>query len=125
MSLWKRTVFSIVSVGLGFCSLDYLMYAFRILTNRQNHSSDYFIQKDGVMQLLGALLFLIWFTLIVFYGWLIRRFSNSIDLIESDDKTGKERVKRRWTDIWVQTGMLLSGILLRWGYLMFVVFPEY
>lgn len=124
MKWWKRVIFSIISVVLGYCSLDYLFYAFQLLTNKKNQSGEYHPKEDGVMQLLGAGLFLIWFIIIAFYFYLIQRSSNQIDLIEADKKTGKERVRRKWFDAALQITLLLTGMILCWAYLIFIYFPN-
>lgn len=124
MKWWKRVIFSVISIILGYCSLDYLFYAFQLLANIRNQSGKYHPREDGVQQLLGAGLFFLWFVVIAFYFYLISKSSNQIDLIESDKKTGKERIKRKWFDKVLQIAFLLTGMLLRWGYLIFIYFPN-
>lgn len=121
---WKRLVFSVISVLWGYVSLDYLFYAFQLLANTKNAEKVYHPEKDGLMQLLGAGLFLLWFVIIAFYIYLIRKASNQIDLVEANQKTGKEKVKRRWFDVMFQVALLLTGLLLRWCYLIFIYFPK-
>lgn len=124
MKWWKRVVFSVVSIILGYCSLDYLFYAFQLLANKKNQSGEYRPGEDGVQQLLGAGLFFLWFVILAFYFYLIKKSSNQIDLIEADSKTGRERIKRKWFDKVLQVAFLLTGMLLRWGYLIFIYFPN-
>lgn len=124
MKWWKRLIFSIISVLWGYASLDYLFYAFQLLANTKNAEKIYRPEKDGLMQLLGAGLFLLWFVIITLYIYLIRRTSNQIDLVEANRKTGKEKVKRRWFDFMFQAALLLTGLLLRWCYLIFIYFPK-
>lgn len=124
MKWWKRVIFSVVSIILGYCSLDYLFYAFQLLANIKNQSGEYRPGEDGVQQLLGAGLFFLWFIVIAFYFYLIRKSSNQIDLIEADKKTGKECVTRKWFDIVLQIAFLITGMLCRWGYLIFIYFPN-
>ncbi len=123
MKWWKRLIFSVISVLWGYVSLDYLYYAFQLLANAKNVEKVYHPEKDGLMQLLGAGLFLLWFVIIAFYMHLIRKASNQIDLVEANRKTGKEKVKRRWFDVMFQTALILTGLLLRWCYLIFIYFP--
>lgn len=122
---WKRVIFSVVSILWGYVSLDYLFYAFQLLANTKNATGVYHPKEDGLMQLLGAGMFLLWFVIVAFYFYLIRRSSNKIDLIEADKKTGKERVKRRWFDFVFQFALLLTGMFLRWCYLIFIYFPNF
>ena len=125
MKWWKRVIFSIISVVLGYCSLDYLFYAFQLLANKRNQSGEYHPGEDGVMQLLGAGLFFLWFIVIAFYFYIIRKSSHQIDLIETDKKTGKEKVRRKWFDAMFQAAIMATGMLLRWGYLLFIYFPNH
>lgn len=124
MKWWKRIIFSVISLVWGFCSLDYLYYAFQLMTNKKNQTGEYHPKEDGVMQLLGIILLLLWFVILSFYYYLIRKSSNQIDLVEADEKTGKEKVKRKWFDTALQIAFLLTGLLLRWGYLIFIYFPN-
>lgn len=124
MKWWKRVVFSVVSVLWGYVSLDYLFYAFQLLANKRNVTKVYHPGKDGLMQLLGVGMFLLWFLIIAFYFYLLRRASNQIDFVETDKKTGKEKVKRRWFDVMFQFALLLTGLFLRWCYLIYIYFPR-
>lgn len=123
MRWWKRILFSVISTLWGYISLDYLFYAFQLLTGKRNEGGMYRLKQDAPMQLLGFGMFLLWFALNIFYFCLIRHASNKIDLIEANRKTGKKRVRHRWFDIAVQIAFLLTGMLLRWCYLMFLYFP--
>lgn len=104
--------------------MDYLYYAFLLLTGAGRFGAEYEPQKDGVLQIAGAALFLLWFVIIAVYFWLIRRSTVQIDLIEEDPKTGISRVKRKWFDIVLQGAFLLTGIFLRWCYLVCILFPH-
>lgn len=77
------------------------------------------------MQLLGAGMFLLWFIVIAFYFYIIRKSSNQIDLIEADRKTGREKVKRKWFDTILQAAFILTGMLVRWCYLILFYFPSH
>lgn len=124
MKWWKRLLFSVISLVLGFCSLDYLFYAYRLLAAVKGAGQSYTPKGDGLYQLLGGVLFCLWFLVIGFYWYVIQRASNRIDFVEGDAKTGKEKVKRKWFDVILQGGLLLTGLLLRWAYLVCVVFPK-
>lgn len=124
MQWWKRVLFSVLSIIWGFCSLDYLIYAFRLLSNAGKNGGDYRLLQDGGKQLLGVAMFLLWFVIMLFYFYLIQRNSTQINLIEEDSKSGKARVKRKWFDIILQLAIILTGVLLRWGYLMYFYFPN-
>lgn len=117
-------MFSIASLVWGYVSLDYLYFAFLQLTGSGQTGSVYRPEKEVPKQLLGAGLFLIWFVILAVYIWLIRRSSVQIDLIESDRKTGGERVRRKWFDIILQSGFIVTGGILRWCYLLFIYLPK-
>ena len=124
MKWWKRLLFSVISFLLGFASLDYLIHAFQLLVNTSNETGKYNLQKDAPGQLFGALLFLLWFVVIFFYYFLIRKSSNQIDMIVRDKKTGKDKIQKKWFDLIFQTALLLTGIFLRWCYLIYIYFPN-
>jgi len=121
---WKRIIFSIISILWGYISLDYLFYAFQLLANTKNGTKVYHPQEDGLMQLIGTGMFLLWFFIDAFYFYLIQKSSNKIDLIEADKKTGKEKIKRRWFDFAFQLALLITGLFLRWCYLIYIYFPN-
>ena len=60
MKLWKRIMFSVVSIIWGFASLDYLYYAFRLMTGKTRSDGSYDLPRDGAAQLAGVALFLLW-----------------------------------------------------------------
>ncbi len=124
MKWWKRIIFSIISILWGYISLDYLFYAFQLLANTKNGTKVYHPQEDGLLQLIGTGMFLLWFFIDAFYFYLIRKSSNKIDLIEADKKTGKEKIKRRWFDFVFQLALLITGLFLRWCYLIYIYFPN-
>lgn len=47
MKLWKRIMFSVVSIIWGFASLDYLYYAFRLMTGKTRSDGSYDLPRDG------------------------------------------------------------------------------
>ncbi len=124
MKWWKRLIFSIISLVLGYISLDYLYSAFTKLTNASGSAAAYSPKGDGLSQLLGAVMFLGYFVVVGFYIWLIKRSSPKIDLIEEDAKTGEQKVKRKWFDIILQIVVIITGMVVRWAYLMFIYLPK-
>lgn len=124
MRWWKRMIFSIISLVLGYISLDYLYSAFTKLTNAAGSAAAYNPKGDGVSQLLGAVMFLGYFVVIGFYIWMIKKSSPKIDLIEEDAKTGEQKVKRKWFDIILQIVIIITGMIIRWAYLMFIYLPK-
>lgn len=124
MSWWKRLILTIISLIWGFVSLDYLYLAFGFLTGSRAGSDMRSPQERILWELLGLLLFLAWVLLLAVYTWLIRRLSPDVDLIEVDQKSGRERVRRKWFDVILQYGFVVTGILIRWGYLCIFYFPS-
>lgn len=124
MKWWKRLIFSVISLIWGACSLDYLIFAFQLLTANREASATYSPKTDGIFQLLGVGMFLLWFLIIAFYFFIIRKSSIQIDLVEKDEKHGDERVRRRWFDLAFQIGLILSGMIIRWCYLIFIYLPK-
>ena len=61
MKQWKRILFSVISLVWGFVSLDYLIYAFEMLTGSRRSNVAYSPKADGIYQLLGFGMFLLWF----------------------------------------------------------------
>ena len=53
MKQWKRILFSVISLVWGFVSLDYLIYAFEMLTGSRRSNVAYSPKADGIYQLLG------------------------------------------------------------------------
>lgn len=123
MKLWKRIVFSVVSLVWGFVSLDYLYLAYRMLTGADSNEQTYRLVSDGMHQALGAGMFLLWFFIIAVYIWLIQKSSFQIDLLEQDQKTGEPKLRRKYFDLILQGGFILTGLILRWCYLVFILFP--
>lgn len=123
MKWWQRIFFSAASLIWGFISLDYLYLAFGLLTNSRPNSSYHSSQQEILMQLAGAVLFLVWFLLMAVYTRFLRSVSLKIDYIEKDSRTGEQKVKRKWFDIILQYAVMLTGAVLRWGYLNLFLFP--
>lgn len=124
MKWWKRLIFSISSLVWGYVSLDYLYFAFLQLTGFGQTGNVYQPEKEVPKQLLGAGLFIIWFVILAVYICLIRHFSVQIDLVESDRRTGEEKIRRKWFDIILQSGLIITGGILRLCYLLFVYLPK-
>ena len=53
--------------NMGFASLDYLYYAFRLMTGKTRSDGSYDLPRDGAAQLAGVALFLLWFLVV----WMI------------------------------------------------------
>lgn len=124
MKWWKRLIFSIISLIFGYVSINYLYYAFTILTNASGNAELYKLAGDGVRQLIGAAMFILYFIVIAFYFWIIRRSSPQIDIIEKNEKTGEQRLKKKWFDIILQIAFILTGMIIRWFYVMCIYLPS-
>lgn len=124
MRWWKRVIFSVISLIWGYVSLDYLYYAFSKLTNANGSAEYYNAKGDGLYQLLGAGMFILWFFLMALYLWFIRKSSLQIDIVEEDYKTGKQTVKRKWFDIMLQVAFVITGLAVRWAYIINIYLPN-
>lgn len=121
MKWWKRLVLAVVSVIWGYVSLDYLYLAFQYLTGGSGTAGA--LQKKAAWELLGLALFLVWICLLAVYTWLIRKASPQVDIIERDEESGQERVKRKWFDVLLQYAFIVTGLCIRWAYLCLFYFP--
>lgn len=124
MKRWKRILFSAISLTWGYVSLDYLYYAYRLVARADQNASAYRLESDGPWQILGVGMFLLWFVILAAYHWLIQKSTFQIDLVEQDEQTGEPRIHRKWFDSLLQYGMILTGAILRWCYLVFILFPR-
>lgn len=124
MHWWKRLIFSIISLLWGYVSLDYLYYAFSKLVIAKGKPGYYTPENDGLFQLLGFGMFLLWFFITAGYLFIIKKSSAHIDLIEENYKTGKQTFKKKWTDIALQISFIITGIILRWGYVVYIYLPR-
>ena len=91
MKWWKRLIFSVISLVLGYISLDYLYSAFTKLINASGSAAAYSPKGDGLSQLLGAVMFLGYFVVVGFYIWIV---------------------------------VIITGMVARWAYLMFIYLPK-
>ena len=121
MKLWKRIVFTLISIVWGFVSLDYLYLSYRFMVGHDQILAKYPF-SIYVSILIGVILFILWFLIMGIYLSVIRHFSNAVDLLEHDPKTGQEKVHHRWFDGIVQLAFVLSGAVFRWIYLLYFVF---
>lgn len=124
MRWWKRLVFSIISLVWGYISLDYLYYAFSKLVNSKGSPEYYAPESDGLYQLIGLAMFLLWFSITAGYLFIIKKSSNQVDIIEEDYKTGRQTYKKKWADIVLQVAFIITGLILRWGYVVYIYIPD-
>ncbi len=124
MKWWKRILFAVISLVWGYVSLDYLYLALCLISDRQDSIAIAWIKKEGLMQLIGFILFVLWLIMMVVYTRLLMHHSPQINLIETDEKTGDEKVKHKYFDIIMQYAFVLTGIFCRWAYLLLFYFPN-
>ena len=43
---------------------------------------------------------------------------------KGDGKTGEQKVKKKWFDIILQIVIIITGMIIRWAYLMFIYLPK-
>ena len=130
MKWWRRLIFSIISLVLGYISLDYLYSAFTKLTNASGSAAAYSPKGDGLSQLLGAVMFLGYFVVLGFYIWMIKRQcwqrSRKIpwNVLRGGRKMLTLPIKKKWFDIILQIVIIITGMIIRWAYLMFIYLPK-
>lgn len=123
MKRWKRVLFSAISLIWGYVSLDYLYYAYRLLAVAERKVGSYPSGTDVLRQVIGVGMVLLWFVILAAYAWVIRKSSFQIDIVEQDERSGEPRIHRKWFDLLLQGGMIMTGAVLRWCYLIYVLFP--
>lgn len=123
MKWWKRLILSLISLVWGFVSLDYLYYAFGLLTCSRLDANDFDTPQQIMTELGGVALFLVWFLLLAAYTKFLHKISPKIDYLEEDKKKGTTRVRPKLFDVILQYAFILSGLLIRWGYLCLIYFP--
>ena len=112
-----------ISLVFGFGSLDYLYYAFKRLTFVSRGTAAG-IKQDSLSWLIGIGMFLLWFFIVGFYFFIVKHFSMKVSIIEEDPKTGKQHVRHKWVDIILQAACILTGLILRWAYVLYVLIPK-
>lgn len=123
MKRWKRVLFSAISLIWGYVSLDYLYYAYRLLAVAERKVGSYPSGTNVLRQVIGVGMVLLWFVILAAYAWVIRKSSFQIDIVEQDERSGEPRIHRKWFDLLLQGGMIMTGAVLRWCYLIYVLFP--
>jgi hypothetical protein len=98
--------------------------AFSYLTGRRAGLSSSSPGKSVLWEIFGLVLILLWLLLMTVYTWFVKRLSPKIDMIERDKKSGQEKVQRKRFDIVLQICMVITGLILRWGYLCIFYFPN-
>jgi Na+-transporting methylmalonyl-CoA/oxaloacetate decarboxylase gamma subunit len=124
MKWWKRLILSVISLIWGYISLDYLYLAFCYLTGSRAGLSVSEPGKSILWELFGFAMILLWLFLMMIYLWFIQKLSPHIDMIEKDKKSGREKVQRKRFDLVLQIGFVVTGVLIRWGYLCIWYFPN-
>ena len=124
MVWWKRLIFGIVSMLFGWFSLDYLIYAFRLLTDADNKTGSYSADGDGLKQRIGAVMFIGYFLLCTLYGYLIKRVTGEFPIPIQDEDTGKHKVKNKWLELFLQAVIMLTAGVLRFSYILFLYLPS-
>lgn len=124
MNWWKRCILSIISLVWGFISLDYLYLAFGMLVGDRPNVSDFPVQQVLLYKFAGLAMLLLWIVLMVIYTRFLRSISPQIDLIEENRETGEKKMRHKWFEVILQYAFVVTGLLLRWGYLCLIYFPR-
>lgn len=120
MVWWKRGIFSLISLVVGFFSLDYLILAFRLLTDQEGRRGAEDI-SGLVWQILGAGMFLLYAAALAGYFYLVRKNASFLPTYRGEER--KSRWKGPRLEISLQFCVLVTGLMLRFGYLLCIYLP--
>ncbi len=121
MSWWKRGVFSAISLVCGFFSLDCLVFAFGLLSGRDGLGG--VERMSGVLgQFAGAGLFLLFAAALAGYFYLIRKNASFLPMYQGEEE--KKRWKGPRLEMLLQLCFLVTGLIARFGYLLFIYLPR-
>lgn len=123
MKWWKRLLLSVISLIWGNVSVDYLYIALGNLTGNRVHGIGNEISGTLLWQLAGFGSFIIWLLLLAAYTRLIRFLSPKVDMIEVDKQEKNPKMKRKFFDIILQYGLIVTGMMIRWAYLCLIYLP--
>ena len=123
MKWWKRLFLSVISLIWGYISVDYLYIALGNLTGNRVHGTGNEISGTLLWQLAGFGSFIIWLLLQASYTRLIRFLSPKVDMIEVDKQEKNPKMKRKFFDIILQYGLIVTGMMIRWAYLCLIYLP--
>ena len=123
MKWWKRLLLSVISLIWGYVSVDYLYIALGNLTGNRVLGTGYEISGTLLWQLAGFGSFIIWLLLLAAYTRLIRFLSPKVDMIEVDKQEKNPKMKRKFFDIILQYGLIVTGMMIRWAYLCLIYLP--
>ena len=123
MKWWKRLFLSVISLIWGYVSVDYLYIALGNLTGNRVHGTGNEILGTLLWQLAGFGSFIIWLLLLAAYTRMIRFLSQKVDMIEVDKQEKNPKMKRKFFDIILQYGLIVTGMMIRWAYLCLIYLP--
>ena len=123
MKWWKRLLWSVISLIWGYVSVDYLYIALGNLTGNRVHGTGNGISGTLLWQLAGFGSFIIWLLVLAAYTRLIRFLSPKVDMIEVDKQEKNPKMKRKFFDIILQYGLIVTGMMIRWAYLCLIYLP--
>ena len=119
MKWWKRGLFSLISLITGFFSLDYLIFSYRLLAHNTEAAG---YAASLPYQAAGAALFLIYAVVLAGYLLLIRKNSYVLPTRRNGDK--KKNWKGPRIELLLQICILITGLLLRLGFLLYIYLPS-
>ena len=119
----KRLCLSLISLICGYVSVDYLYIALGNLTGNRVHGTGNEISGTLLWQLAGFGSFIIWLLLLAAYTRMIRFLSPKVDMIEVDKQEKNPKMKRKFFDIILQYGLIVTGMMIRWAYLCLIYLP--
>ena len=93
------------------------------LTGNRVHGTGNEISGTLLWQLAGFGSFIIWLLLLAAYTRMIRFLSPKVDMIEVDKQEKNPKMKRKFFDIILQYGLIVTGMMIRWAYLCLIYLP--
>lgn len=119
MVWWKRGIFSLVSLVVGFFSLDYQVLAYELLTGKEGLGG---AEPIVLWQIAGAGMFLLFAFALAGYFYLIRKNASFLPMYQGEEK--KKRWKGPRLEMLLQLCFLITGLMARFGYLLYIYLPK-
>lgn len=121
MIWWKRGVFSVISLAGGFFSLDYQVLAFELLTGKERLGGVGGM-PSVLRQAAGAGMFLLFAAALAGYFYLIRKNASFLPMYQGEEE--KKRWKGPRLEMLLQLCVLATGLVVRFGYLLYIYLPK-
>lgn len=120
MSGWQRMGCSVMSLAFGWFAFDFVLLALRDM-----NLSPETLGKDSLPHFFrGIGVLIVFFLLLAVYFWFLRKLSGNLTIVEYDKLEEKPKFRHKWFDILLQGGILATGFLARFAFVMIVYLPN-